>query len=254
MEWFRYFFRGTPDEYVFPIWGLTHIIMLFIAFLGVEFLISNKKKLKNSSLGKGFKLLMIIALASQQIILYLWYGFSGYFTIKESLPLYNCRIAIIFTILALVTDKNIFKNVGCYWGVAGAILALMMPTDLDPFLFPHFTGVSFFLGHIALLWATMYILVVDEYRISKPSLKSILYFSNIYHLIIYSFNVLTKSNYCYVIEPPFAKEFFANIMSPISYTITAFAIFNLSMILVYLTAKTIYRLIEPEKDLTNLAL
>lgn len=254
MEWFKYFFRGTPDEYVFPIWGLTHIIMLFIAFLGVELLIRNKRKLKNSTLGKAFKFSMIMALASQQIILYLWYGFSGYFTIKESLPLYNCRIAIIFTIIALITDKRIFKNVACYWGVAGAILTLMMPTDLDPFIFPHYTMVSFFLGHIFLLWATMYILVVDEYRISKSSLKSILYFSNIYHLIIYSFNVFTKSNYCYVIEPPFAKEFFASIMSPMSYTITSFAIFNLSMIMVYLTAKTIYRLVEPDEDLANLAL
>ena len=254
MEWFKYFFRGTPDEYVFPIWGLLHIIMLFIAFLGVELLIKNKKKLRDRTLGKIFKITMIIALSLQQIILYLWYGFSGYFTIKESLPLYNCRIAIIFTILALITDKKIFKNVACYWGVAGAILALMMPTDLDPFLFPHYTMVSFFLGHIALLWSAMYILVVDEYRIKKASLKSILYFSNIYHLIIYSFNVFTKSNYCYVIEPPFAKEFFARVMSPISYTITAFAIFNLSMALVYLTAKSIYRFVESDEDIANLAL
>lgn len=254
MEWFKYFFRGNPDGFVFPVWGFTHFAMLFIAFLGVEFIIRHRRKFRSTKIGRYFKITMIIALASQQIILYLWYGFSGYFTIQESLPLYNCRIAIIFTIFALVTDKKIFKNVGCYWGVAGAILALMMPTDLDPFSFPHYTNINFFLGHIALLWSTIYILVVDEYRINKTSLKSILYFSNIYHLIIYSFNVFTKSNYCYVIEPPFAKEFFANIMSPISYTITAFAIFNLAMILVYLTAKTIYRLVEPENDLANLAL
>lgn len=251
MEELRYFFRGTPDGYVFPIWSLAHFAMLIIAFIGVEFIILNKRKLRDSNNGKILKLIMIIALASQQIILYLWYGFSGYFTIHESLPLYNCRIAIIFTIIALITDKKLFRNVGCYWGVAGAILALMMPTDLDPFSFPHYTNISFFLGHIVLLWATVYILVVDQYRINKNSLKSILYFTNTYHLLIYIFNILTNSNYCYLNKAPFAKTFFENFMSPRAYTLTAFFAFNIFMILVYFIAKTIYKVVEVDKDLVE---
>ncbi|MDR7856533.1 TIGR02206 family membrane protein [Tissierella sp.] len=253
MEWIRYFFRGNPDGYVFPIWSLKHLALIFIAFIGVEFIIKYKGKLRNSQLGKYFKIAMIIALSLQQIVLYLWYSFSGYFTIKESLPLYNCRIAIIFTILALITDKKIFKNVGCYWGVAGAILALVMPTDLDPFSFPHYTNISFFLGHIALLWSTLYILVVDEYRINKISLKSILYFTNIYHLLIYTFNIFAKSNYCYLIEPPFAKAFFASNMSPRFYSLTTFLAFNIFMILVYVVAKSIYKLLEVDEDLAKFA-
>lgn len=248
MDWFKHFFRGTPDGYVFPIWSLTHFVMLAIAFIGVEFIILNKEKLKDSQKGKIFKYLMIIVLALQQIILYLWYGFSGYFTIHESLPLYNCRIAIIFTIIALITDKKLFRNVSCYWGVAGAILALMMPTDLDPFSFPHYTNICFFLGHIGLLWATIYILIVDGYRIDKKSLKSIIYFTNTYHLLIYIFNIVTNSNYCYLNKAPIARTFFENNMSPMIYSLTAFFAFNVFMILVYFTAKTIYRILGIDEE------
>lgn len=253
MTWLRYFFRGNPDGYVFPIWSLTHFAMLVIAFSGMELILINKKRLKNSKIGKNFKILMILALSMQQILLYLWYGFSGYFTIHESLPLYNCRIAIIFTILALITDKKLFKNVGCYWGVAGAILALVMPSDLDPFSFPHYTNISFFLGHILLLWSTVYILVVDEYRIDKTSLKAILYFTNIYHLLIYVFNILTDSNYCYLVNPPIAKDFFERVMSPRTYSLTAFLIFNIFMMFVYITAKTIYKVLGADEDMAKFA-
>lgn len=250
MEWMKHFFRETPDNYVFPIWSLKHFAIIVIAFVGVEFIFLNKRKLKGSTLGGNFKLLMIIVLSLQQIILYSWYGFSGYFTIRESLPLYNCRIAIIFTILALITDKKLYKNVACYWGLMGSILALMMP-DLDPFSFPHYTNISFFWGHIALLWSALYILVIDGYRINKVSLKLILYFTNIYHLAVYFFNVFAKSNYCYLMEPPFAKIFFESFMPQKAYSLLIFLAFNIAMILVYSVSKIIYRFLELDENLVK---
>ncbi|MBU5427364.1 TIGR02206 family membrane protein [Tissierella pigra] len=249
----KYFFRGTPDDFVFPIWSLTHFLILAIAFVGVEFIVLKKDRLKSTNMGKIFKKFMIIILVLQQVSLYLWYGFSGYFTIQESLPFYNCRVAIIFTIFALVTDKKIFKNVGCYWGVAGAILALLLPTDLDPFSFPHYTNISFFIGHIGLLWSTIYILVVEEYRMDRESLRSILYFTNIYHSFIYIFNIVAKSNYCYLVEAPIAKASFEKFMSPMAYSLTAFLAFNIFIILIYGVAKYIYKTLDIDEDLAKFA-
>lgn len=251
MELVKHFFRGTPDGYVFPIWSLTHLVIILVAFLGIQFILLNQRKLRNPLIGRKFKLLMIIILSLQQIILYLWYSFSGYGTIKESLPLYNCRIAIIFIILAFITDKKIFKNVGCYWGFIGSILVLMMPVDLYPFSFPHYTNISYFLGHIGLLWSTVYILVVDQYRIDRNSLKSILYFTNTYNLLIYIFNKATNSNYCYLNKAPFAAAFFEKYMSPRTYSLTAFFAFNIFMILVYFIAKTIYKALEIDEELVE---
>ncbi len=247
----RYFFRGTPDSYVFPQGSLNHMLLIFIALLGVELIIHHRNRLKDPKHMRVFKKAMIIILSIQQIVLYLWYGFSGYFTIKESLPLYNCRIAIIFTILAFITDKKLFKNVVCYWGITGSILALALPAT-DPFIFPHYTIVSFFVGHMFMLWSAIYLLVVEEYRISKKSLVSILYFTNIYHICVYIFNSITKSNYCYLMEAPFAKEAFIN-TSSLMYSFFAFLSFNIFMLIFYLITKTIYRVLEKDEDLANYA-
>lgn len=253
MEGLRYFFRGNSDGHVFPILSLIHFVIILIAFLGVHYILLNKKKLRISSIRIKFRRLMIVVLSLQQIILYLWYGISGYGNIRESLPLYNCRVAIIFTVLGLLTDKNIFKNVVCYWGLAGSILVIMIPVDVYPFSFPHYANISYFIGHIGLLWSTIYFLIVDEYRINKRSLKKILYFTNIYHLSIYIFNTVTNSNYCYLNKSPFSNGFFTRLMPAMVYSLVVFFIFNIFMILIYLIAKTIYKILGVNEELAEFA-
>ena len=192
----KYFFRGTPDGYVFPTGSMAHWFIIAIILFGMELIIKYREKLRIPKYANIFKAIMIIMLAMQQILLYLWYGFSGYFSIQESLPLYNCRVAIILTIFAFITNKDFFKNICCYWGVVGAFLALAFPV-VDPFQFPHYTMVSFFGGHILMLWSAIYFLVVEKHYINKRSLASVLLFTNFYHVLVYVFNRFTNSNYCY---------------------------------------------------------
>lgn len=231
----KYFFRGSPDGYSFPMMSNLHLLILMFTLLGCILIISKGSNLRDSKYSRYFKAITITILSIQQIVLYIWYMFSGYFTIKESLPLYNCRIAIIFTIFAFITNKNIFKNVCCYWGFAGSILALLFPVT-DPFNFPHYTLISFWSGHIVMLWATTYLLFVERYSINKNSLRSMLIFTNIYNLIIYKFNQVFLANYCYLNEPPFEIKFISNI-NPYTYTLIIFATFNLVMTLFYICAK-----------------
>ncbi|MSS43754.1 TIGR02206 family membrane protein [Anaerosalibacter bizertensis] len=238
----KYFFRGTPDGYIFPNGSRIHWIMMAFILMGVELIIKYRNELREDKYNKIFKVFMITMLSIQQIILYLWYEFSGYFTIHESLPLYNCRVAIIFTIFALISNKDFYKNICCYWGIIGAISALAFPT-VDPFKFPHYTGLSFFLGHALLLWSGIYLLVVERHDIGKESLFSVLIFTNVYHSIIFIFNILTSSNYCYLNSPPFSIGIIDN-MNQLIYTFTAFNGFNIFFMIFYLMYKILrmYRL------------
>lgn len=238
LEKIKYFFRGTPDGYVFPTASVKHWTIMAFVLIGLEFIIKCRIKFKNSKYEKVFKILMIFMLSIQQIILYLWYELSGYFTIHESLPLYNCRLAIIFTIFAFITNKDFYKNICCYWGVTGSFLALIFPA-LDPFQFPHFTGISFFVGHTLLLWSAIYFLVVDKHKINKKSLGSVLIFTNIYHGIILIFNGFTNSNYCYLNAPPFSIGIIEK-LPQLLYTCIIFTAFNIMIILFYFTYKVFY--------------
>lgn len=245
VSFLKHFFRGTPDDYKFPAYGLEHILLVLLCFYVIFLLIKYREKLRNTILGRNVKISLIAGLLLQQIILYLWYGFSGYFTIKESLPLYNCRIAIIFTALALLTNKKIFRNVSVYWGIIGTIMAFASP-DLDPFMFPHYTRVSFFLGHFLLIWGGIYILVIDEYRINKVNFREMLHFTNTYHIFILIFNIITDSNYCYIMEPPVLKNIY-EMMPQALYTSLAFLFFNALVSIVYFTTIGIYEILVQQK-------
>lgn len=234
MERFWYFFRSKPDGVYFENYSFWHFLMIFIAIIGVYLLFRNRDSLKGN-MYKYIKYSLGIGMLSQQGILYLWYIFTGFSSIRESLPLYNCRIAIIFTALGLITDKKVFKNIGVYRGVFGSILALAV-VEGDPFSFPHYTLVSFFAGHIFLLWGTIFILVVDKYRLNRKSLISAIEITTLYHVILLFFNILIKANYDYLITPPILKEFAKSLPQPV-YSIIAIVLFNVLILAFYSIVK-----------------
>lgn len=249
MESVRYFFRGNPDGYVFPTGSMTHWFIIAIILFGMELIIKYRDKLRIPKYANIFKIIMIIMLFMQQILLYLWYGFSGYFSIQESLPLYNCRVAIILTIFAFITNRDFFKNICCYWGVVGAFLALAFPV-VDPFQFPHYTMISFFGGHILMFWSTIYFLTVEKHYINKRSLASVLIFTNFYHGLVYIFNRFTNSNYCYLVNPPFSIGFIDR-LSQFFYTVTAINMFNVTIFLFYYVCKIAYNHYSIKEEIEN---
>lgn len=233
----KHFFRGTSDGVYFKNLSLAHLLLVAIAFFGAYLIYRYKDVLQEDRYSKIFKRTIGITLLSQQIILYGWYFFTGFSSIKESLPLYNCRIAIICTALALLTDKKTLKNISVYWGLYGAILALII-VEGDPFSFPHYTIVSFFVGHIFLLWGSLFILFVDNYQVNKRNLHDVLKLTTAYHFVLLIFDIMIKANYDYLIEPPIFKSI-VMLMPQMLYSIIAIIIFDLLICIVYFILNTI---------------
>ncbi len=225
MKYLERFFRGNPSTYYFKSFTLTHFIILAIGLLGLIYLYRNRVYVS----GKKWIINTIIyGLLIQQVLLYGWYAFSGYFTIQESLPLFNCRIAIIALIVGYIFKLDKLKYIGMYWGFMGAIIALLTPV-LDPFGPDHYSYYSFFIGHLLLLWGSFYFLVVDKKALTMGTLKDMLLFTNVYHLIVLIFNTRINSNYCYLNKPPILKDILGLIPSTI-YTMGIFIVFNLAIV------------------------
>ncbi len=238
IENLRYFFRGTPDGYVFDIFSFTHLFILGFTILGIIIIIKNRRAIRtNERRMKGWKSVLVSLILMQQGILYLWYIFSGYFSIQESLPLYNCRVAMISIAFGLLLNNKTLKYIGCYWGILGGIVALTM-VNLDPFSFPHYTFVSYFLGHIVLLWSVIFIIIIERMEFNKSTLKKILAITNIYNIFILSFNLLTGSNYCYLVESPFMTEKIFSLVGHVGYSLIMFALFNIVVILAHMLIKS----------------
>ena len=192
----KYFFRGVPDNTKFVSFGLSHILILTLSTL-ISYIIIKHKEEK-----RRYEIFIGVVLIIQQLFLYMWYITNNYDVLTKGLPLYHCRIAILSLSIGLIFNKVKCMKFGAYWGIVGATIALVIPADVDPFLFPHITTVSFFVGHMFLLWGSIYVLYVKKVEITKIDLKKILSVTNIYCIFIYIFNYITNSNYGFMNSSP----------------------------------------------------
>lgn len=195
MENIYYFFRGNPDINNFIVFGRIHLFILFIALLGIFIMFRNKSENRKLELFMGYILVL------QQVSLYVWYFTSNYNLLKEGLPFYHCRVAIIFIALGLILNKEKIMKIGSYLGIFGSILALLFPV-LDPFSFPHITQFSFFIGHLFLLWGSVYLLFIKSVGMTELDFKRSLTFINVYHFSMLILNKILKSNYAYMAASP----------------------------------------------------
>ncbi|MDY6015196.1 MAG: TIGR02206 family membrane protein [Bacilli bacterium] len=221
MDFFKYFFRNTSEYSNFKIFGSGHISILLVAILGVVSMI------KRIGISRKFEKIVGIVLLSQQAILYTWYLLSGYKLLTEGLPLYHCRIAILLTGIGLLFNKSICKKLGSIWGLIGAVFALVYPSGLDPFIFPHITQFSFFIGHLFLLWGSVYCIFVECIKLNKKDLKTTIYFTNIYHISVFILNHMIGANYGFMRISPIG---IGNNLHPVVYGLIVTALFNVLII------------------------
>ncbi|GAB6168075.1 hypothetical protein JCM1393_05350 [Clostridium carnis] len=248
MNLLRAIFTSQPNSRGFDTFGYVHILILIITFMGCFFIIANRKRIReDNSISRKVKNTIIIVMIMQQAILYLWYIFSGYNTLTQGLPLYNCRLAIIALAIGLLINNKALKTLGVYWGSFGAIFALILP-GVDPFRFPHYTQISYFVGHVFLLWAIAYVLVIENFKYTAKSLKRILIFTTIYHSIVFFINIYLGANYCYLIQPPI--PIFRG-MSQVEYTLTCIIVFNIIISISYKVCKKLLYTINKKDELNN---
>ena len=221
MDFFKYFFRNTSEYSNFKIFGSGHISILLVAILGVVSMI------KRIGISRKFEKIVGIVLLSQQAILYTWYLLSGYKLLTEGLPLYHCRIAILLTGIGLLFNKSLCRKLGSIWGLIGAVFALVYPSGLDPFIFPHITQFSFFIGHLFLLWGSVYCIFVECIKLNKKDLKTTIYFTNIYHISVFILNHMIGANYGFMRISPIG---IGNNLHPVVYGLIVTALFNILII------------------------
>lgn len=158
------------------------IMMLLLVLLAWLTIVYQKNTIYNHI----FKSLQIVQLIS----LYAWY-IVFQIPISNSLPLYHCRLAMFA--LFLLPDKHPLKQYFALLGISGSIFALGYPV-LDPYSFPHITGITFLVGHYALFVNSLcYLLRNYDRRLLSP--KSIAIYTVIMNLTLVVANLLTGGNY-----------------------------------------------------------
>lgn len=121
--------------------------------------------------------------------------------IDYTLPLQLCGISVILSIIVLLNKSYSFFEVLYFWGLGGALQAVLTP-EIGYFTYPHFRYFQFFLSHGIIIITCIYMVLVEGY---KPRIKSVwkaFIGLNIYAGLIAIFNYLTNSNYLFICRKP----------------------------------------------------
>lgn len=169
----------------FEFMGFAFLLAAFVLFLAKL----NKKKVENITI--GLQLLILILLNS-------WYIVSHYQWLRESLPLYHCRIFMWGLVICHLLGKHKWKMFFAVGGLLSSLVAFMVP-ETDPFNFPHITIISFAFGHL-LLFINSLLTIRLHYR--KLKLREILVNLSLMSVVMYLANLRFGGNYGFLRMPP----------------------------------------------------
>ena len=210
-----------------------HIMSLIIIGFLIYVIYVLKDMLKGAKEEKIYSSILGIILIVHQISLYYWYVDNNKLSLRESLPLYLCRISLVLSILMIFTKSREIFDILYFWGLGGAGIALLFH-DTSLFTFPHYIFIQFFVSHGGILISIFFMIFVHNYFPTLASLKRTFKWNIIYFIITIPLNYLINSNYSYLrCKPNFPLlNHISN--NPFVYVSLFFASINLLFVLLYL--------------------
>lgn len=129
--------------------------------------------------------------------------------LQRYLPLHICGVVAFVVAFALLRRNQTLYEVSYFWGLVGTLNAIITPQLWVDF--PNYRFFQYFIAHdgivVSVLFATWGLRM-------RPTLKGLLrsfLLVNLYVVVIAGVNLLLKSNYMFICEPPHTKSpfFFA---------------------------------------------
>lgn len=203
MNFLDMFWRDNTENHIPKPFSIYHIISLLIILFIILLIYKFKDAIHDSVYKEICSYIIGFTLILHQISIYIWYITNNRFNLKESLPLYLCRISIILCIIMIFTKSHKIFDIVYFWGLGGATIALIFhDTSLYPF--PHYIFIQFFISHGFILIATFFMMFVYRYTPNLNSLIRTLNWTLIYFSLTIPINYLVDGNYCYLRYRPCA--------------------------------------------------
>ena len=119
----------------------------------------------------------------------------------DHLPLHICGAAVFLTAVLLIWRSHRVYEVVYFWGLAGALQAMLTPEM--PFDFPHPIFLGFFTSHGLILFGLCYATLVFRLRPTWSSIPRAFAITLMYtFLVVAPLNLLLDTNYMYLRGKP----------------------------------------------------
>ncbi|WP_096154852.1 MULTISPECIES: YwaF family protein [Bacillus] len=175
----------------------SHIVVLGVMCILISLLyIFRKQKWMKSKIRWAILLLLIIT----ELGLNIWYFSTDYWNVMYTLPFQLCSISIYLCVWMLLFKQKLIFEMVYFLGLGGATQALLTPELF--FDFPHFRFLHFFIAHICIILAVLYMVWVEKYKITFSSLWKAFLCLQIVAAFVFLINKWTLGNYMFLARKP----------------------------------------------------
>lgn len=220
---------GPTSTSAFQPFSASHLIMLMIAASGLAFLVFRKNQLRESpSFFSQLRWTLFGLLLTSELSYQAWAIANGVWRFSGHVPLHLCGVASITAMIGLVTLRPAWIQVSFFIGIFPAFLTLITP-EL-PYDYHHFRFWKFFIHHMSIPWACLFLALRKPSAITFRSVFLVYGLLVLYALLIgLVVNPLTGSNYLYLSQLPQAATplnfFGSGIWYYLNLSITALLLF-----------------------------
>lgn len=191
MKTISLFLINQKDNIIFNFF--TKVIVILVALFGCYIIIKNSNEIrKRVKINKKINFLLGSLLIAQQIFLTIQNIFLGKNNIFDLFPLYISRLSIIFLATAILSNKNIIKNIACYLSVFIGFYSIIFNNLID---YPYVESVFNNLGYVLMIWVTVYFISSEKFKLEKTIIKNILIFLNSYTVCLVVLINVMNNNY-----------------------------------------------------------
>ncbi len=195
----KYF--GIHGESPFAFFSKSHLVALLVLLGIYALLYFLREPLKHSHRDKIMRWTIAIALIAQELSLSLWRLNLGTWRVGTSLPLHLCGLGIVLGAIALINRNYTLYELVYFWGLGGAIQALLTP-DIGEYGYPHYRYFQFFVSHGLVILAGLYMTWIGGMRPQHRSIWKVWGITNAYMVIIALFNWVFDGNYLFICHKP----------------------------------------------------
>ena len=196
----EYFFSTSPDpEHPFVLFGVLHLVLfLWVAFCG--WLIIRAGMQSDEKGRQKLRWLLIVLFLVWEIEWQAWYLVTDTWTLQKALPLHLCSIMVWVSIWGLLSRRRFVMAMMYFFGIAGAIQAIITPDAV--YAFPHFRFMNTWFSHSLLVISGFWVVFVEGYRPVLPDVWKCMVAIHLYAIPVYFINMQLGSNYLYVGAKP----------------------------------------------------
>ncbi|MBH28420.1 MAG: TIGR02206 family membrane protein [Chloroflexi bacterium] len=179
----------------YHIYALVGVLLLLSLVLFYTKICNDTNKLNRLRVGLAIFTILV------EVSWHVWALSVGVWHVNHALPLHLCSLGAILSIFMLLKRRYGIFEVLYFWGIAGAVQAILTP-DLRGYNFPHFHYFWYFTSHGMVVLAVLWMLIVEQVRPTWNSLRKTVLITMLYALAVYPINIVTGGNYMLLMHAP----------------------------------------------------